>query len=250
MIARWKPFLEKARSSGQGVNTGEYRVTCRDGSVLICELHAAFLAEDLIVTFNNVTERKRAEDALQESERKFRETVVTLDEGYYSVTLDGKLLEHNQAFNRILGFDISKDLKGIQLPDFWQDPDQTEGVSSGVRRQRLHHQLPDQRQNTTRETRSPFWPAPTWSRTKTAGRSASKGFSWTSAERMRAEAGDPPAERGARATGVAAHRPAGSRQQGTGGLLLFGFARPAGAAAGHRRLLAHRARRVLPQAGR
>ncbi|MFZ4780193.1 MAG: PAS domain-containing protein, partial [Terrimicrobiaceae bacterium] len=32
MIARWKPFLEKARLSGQGVNTGEYRIACRDGS--------------------------------------------------------------------------------------------------------------------------------------------------------------------------------------------------------------------------
>jgi PAS domain S-box-containing protein len=257
VIERWKPFLEKARSSGQSVNTGEYRVTCRDGSVLICELQAAFLAENLIVTFNNVTERKqaesqreiahealkreqsltnviinsipgafyvldengrytrwnayqrdeiigkpedqvaganaadtihpddrelikarianvlgrgreetvegrvllrggpayrwllmtgrqimiegkpllvgigidiserkRAEEALQESERKFRETVINLDEGYYSVTLDGKLLEHNQAFSRILGFDSHEDLKGVQLPDFWQDPEQ------------------------------------------------------------------------------------------------------------------------------
>jgi PAS domain S-box-containing protein len=34
------------------------------------------------------------------------------------------LLDHNQAFNRILGFDIAKDLKGAKLPDFWQDPDE------------------------------------------------------------------------------------------------------------------------------
>jgi PAS domain S-box-containing protein len=72
----------------------------------------------------DITEINRAEQALRESERKFRETVITLDEGYYSVTLDGKLLEHNQAFNRILGFALHEDLKGIQLPDFWQDPDQ------------------------------------------------------------------------------------------------------------------------------
>jgi PAS domain S-box-containing protein len=74
-------------------------------------------------TARDITDIKRAEDALRESERKFRETVITLDEGYYSVTLDGFLLEHNQAFNRILGFDIYEDLKGVQLPDFWQDPD-------------------------------------------------------------------------------------------------------------------------------
>jgi PAS domain S-box-containing protein len=70
----------------------------------------------------DITERKLADTALQASERKFREMVTNLDEGYYSVTLDGVLLEHNQAFSRILGFDKAADLKGTQLPDFWQNP--------------------------------------------------------------------------------------------------------------------------------
>ena len=62
LIDRWKPALEKARLSGQAVNTGEYRVACRDGSVRICELYAAFLADKLMVTFNDITSRKRAEE--------------------------------------------------------------------------------------------------------------------------------------------------------------------------------------------
>jgi PAS domain S-box-containing protein len=57
-VERWKSMLEKARSSGKTVNTGEYRVSCRDGSVLICELYATFLADRLIVTFNDITERE------------------------------------------------------------------------------------------------------------------------------------------------------------------------------------------------
>ena len=60
-IQRWKPFLETARESGQSVNTGEYRVTCRDGSVRICELYATFLPDNLIVTFKDITDRKRSE---------------------------------------------------------------------------------------------------------------------------------------------------------------------------------------------
>jgi PAS domain S-box-containing protein len=78
----------------------------------------------VVISFSDITERKRAEEALQESERKFRETVTHLDEGYYSVTLDGLLLDHNLAFNRILGIDISKDMEGSKLPDFWQNPDE------------------------------------------------------------------------------------------------------------------------------
>jgi PAS domain S-box-containing protein len=71
----------------------------------------------------NVIDRKRIEEDLLESERKFRETVINLDEGFYSVTLEGELLDHNQAFCHILGFDKTTDLKGKLLFDFWQDPE-------------------------------------------------------------------------------------------------------------------------------
>jgi PAS domain S-box-containing protein len=77
----------------------------------------------VVLVFRDQTQERTAQKALQESERKFRETVKYLDEGYYSVTTDGLLLDHNQAFNRILGFDIAKDMKGAKLPDFWQNPD-------------------------------------------------------------------------------------------------------------------------------
>ena len=68
VISRWKPAVEKARSSGLSVNAGEYRVTCRDGSVRVCELHATLLAKGLVVTFNDITQRKRAEEALTHSQ--------------------------------------------------------------------------------------------------------------------------------------------------------------------------------------
>jgi two-component system, cell cycle sensor histidine kinase and response regulator CckA len=61
-IARWNTAEEQARLSGQVVNAGEYRVTCHDGSARVCELYAAFLEEMLVVTFNDITERKRAEE--------------------------------------------------------------------------------------------------------------------------------------------------------------------------------------------
>jgi len=65
VVERWKPLLEEARRSGRTVNTGEYRVTCRDGSVRLCELHARFLANRLVVTLNDITERKRIEEELR-----------------------------------------------------------------------------------------------------------------------------------------------------------------------------------------
>ena len=67
-IERWKPALEKAKQSGQTVNTGEYRITCHDGSVRICELYITFLEDSRIVTFHDITERKAEESRLKESE--------------------------------------------------------------------------------------------------------------------------------------------------------------------------------------
>jgi PAS domain S-box-containing protein len=61
--------------------------------------------------------------ALEQSERRFHDTVKHLDEGYYSCAVDGVLHEHNVAFNRILGFDGDQNLQGSQLPDFWRNPE-------------------------------------------------------------------------------------------------------------------------------
>jgi PAS domain S-box-containing protein len=103
VIERWKPALEKAQLSGLPVNTGEYRLTCRDGSVCICELYATFLENRLIITFNNITERKRAEEALRESEDKFKYIFDNSVVGK-SITLLSGEMHANKAFCELLGY--------------------------------------------------------------------------------------------------------------------------------------------------
>jgi len=76
-----------------------------------------------ISSARDITEQTRITMALRESEHKFRETVKFLDEAYYSVRLDGLLLDHNPAFNRILGLNPELDLRGTSTPDFWENPE-------------------------------------------------------------------------------------------------------------------------------
>jgi PAS domain S-box-containing protein len=64
VITQWNSALETARQSSQTVNTGEYSITCSDGSVRICELYATYLSDKLIVTFSDITERKKTENEL------------------------------------------------------------------------------------------------------------------------------------------------------------------------------------------
>ena len=81
VIKRWKPFLEIARDTGRPVNTGEYTITCKDGSERICELYATFLPDSLIVTFNDISDRKQVEKSLLKSEMQFRQVFENVGVG-------------------------------------------------------------------------------------------------------------------------------------------------------------------------
>ena len=78
--------------------------------------------EQVVVTFIDITALIHAEQDLRESERRFRETVESLDEGYYSATIDGVVLDHNPAFCEVLGISEDADLRGRPLPGFWAQP--------------------------------------------------------------------------------------------------------------------------------
>ncbi|MFC2102751.1 PAS domain-containing protein [Bacteroidota bacterium] len=65
VIERWKPFLEIAQNSSRAINTGEYEICCIDGTVKISELYAQFIPGSLIVTVNDITERKHAEKQIK-----------------------------------------------------------------------------------------------------------------------------------------------------------------------------------------
>ena len=78
---------------------------------------------EVVVTFVDVTERMVVERRLRTSERKFRETVEHLDEGYFSTSLDGAFLDYNPALLRILALPADTDLRGRTSEGFWWEPD-------------------------------------------------------------------------------------------------------------------------------
>ncbi len=71
----------------------------------------------------DITESKRIEDQLKDSEEKFRNMVNNLDVGFYKGELRGKLTMHNQAVNKILGLKPSDSIIGLDSTRFFTNPE-------------------------------------------------------------------------------------------------------------------------------
>jgi diguanylate cyclase (GGDEF)-like protein/PAS domain S-box-containing protein len=109
------------------VRNFEYTFRARSG-----ELRAGLFSADvievggrrcLLALTNDVTERKRAERALQESEERYRTIVETVEDGYYELDTSGRLTAFNSAFARLIGHPEAK-LQGLPYREF------TEGESA------------------------------------------------------------------------------------------------------------------------
>ncbi|MEA2055131.1 MAG: PAS domain S-box protein, partial [Candidatus Thermoplasmatota archaeon] len=69
-----------------------------------------------VVIINDVTERKKVEESLKESEEKFRTLVNSAQDAIYSHDLEGNFLMWNPQGNRLSGYS-DKELSGMNIAD-------------------------------------------------------------------------------------------------------------------------------------
>ena len=108
------------------VNRWQFRKIRKDGGLLWVEETAQAVydldgALNLLVVCQDVTERKRMEDALRESEERFRATFNQAAVGICHVAPDGHLLRINQKYCELVGYTeeelIALTIKEITHPD-------------------------------------------------------------------------------------------------------------------------------------
>jgi PAS domain S-box-containing protein len=68
----WARLMEKAQGNPEGVERMEARVKCKDGVTREIEFHLSVFGDAYLVSFVDLTERKRVEHALREGEERLR----------------------------------------------------------------------------------------------------------------------------------------------------------------------------------
>jgi len=106
--AEWQARAEKAIRTGTEIEPMEAAVRCKDGSTRHIEAHLCCLGDTNVVTLIDLTQRKRAEEALRQSEERFR---VTLKDSPIVVLNQDRNLVYTWAHNQRL-FPPTEDLIG------------------------------------------------------------------------------------------------------------------------------------------
>jgi PAS domain S-box-containing protein len=106
----------------------EYRFKTKDGRWIWCLSRDSAFARDedglvsqLIGTFFDITDRKRAEERLHRSELQYRDLFATLTQGVvFQVPPDGRIVDANPAAEHLLGLSRAEMLGRLPKDPAWQ----------------------------------------------------------------------------------------------------------------------------------
>ena len=108
---------EKTSLRRQGISSRyERRLRRKDGTTVWAHVSASPILDEQgrfqgsFAMFTDITEGKHAEEALRESERKFRDIFENAVEGIFQATPDGHLMTVNPAMARICGYASPKEM--------------------------------------------------------------------------------------------------------------------------------------------
>jgi PAS domain S-box-containing protein len=118
--------LKSLETEGR-VHEEEFKFRTKSGEIRYGQLSAVRLMLDgqpvMLSITHDITNLKRAEEALRRSEADFRSLVEGAPYGIYRVTLDGELIQMNPAFVKMVGFESEAELLRTNINQIYRDPD-------------------------------------------------------------------------------------------------------------------------------
>jgi diguanylate cyclase (GGDEF)-like protein/PAS domain S-box-containing protein len=180
-----------ARASSQEASLFHFRHMRANGEIRDVEVHSGPVDGEggrnlLYSIIHDVTERRRAEQALQQSEEKYRVIFDYAPVGIYQSTRDGTIVTANVALARMLGYDSVEDLLTRNLErDVYFDPGQREEL---IRRFKPFGYANNVELQWQRKDGTPIWvQLNAHAITSTHGTVYFEGFVYDVTERKRAE---------------------------------------------------------------
>lgn len=118
----WQQAIETARASGETTHSPELRLRCKDGSERLATGSMTFVGDDAIIAWTDLTEIRRSEQALRESEQHFRTMIEQTVLGIY-VRRDGRFVYVNPRYCEMVGWSREELLGQEGLRFTTQDPE-------------------------------------------------------------------------------------------------------------------------------
>jgi len=110
-----------------GTGTVETRWKRKDGSIRDILLSSTPLdsgdpAGGVTFTALDITDRKRAEEALRESEERYRSVIENIEDGFIRTDRDGRLVMASPSVARLTGYAAADDLTGQPVVSIYRSP--------------------------------------------------------------------------------------------------------------------------------
>jgi PAS domain S-box-containing protein len=83
----------------------EFTINCKDGRTKDIEFRTAVIKDGEVTVLNDVTVRRRAAKAIEESEGKYRNIFENAVEGIFQTTPEGRFINVNPAFSNMHGYE-------------------------------------------------------------------------------------------------------------------------------------------------
>jgi PAS domain S-box-containing protein len=117
----------RAMEEQRAVYDIETGVVTEDGKVVWTSVSAAPVSLSdwsVVVVTTDITERKKAEEALRESEKKFRAIFSNANDGFISVDLEsGKFFSANRKMLEMLGYESEEEIENLKVSDIHPEKD-------------------------------------------------------------------------------------------------------------------------------
>ncbi len=121
--------MERLMKSNREFGSNEYRIKTAGGAHVYIN-HRIYVLRDrkgkpvrIIGAATNITERKRSEEALRESEEQYRAFFETSRDCVFISSPEGRWIDLNDAAVKLFGYASREELKNVQIRDLYADPE-------------------------------------------------------------------------------------------------------------------------------